>query len=557
MGVDLRHKSRTLLDGPERAPARSYFKAIGFSDEDLRRPLVGVAHCWIEITPCNWNHRKLAEKVKEGVRAAGGTPIEFNTISVTDGIAMGTEGMKASLVSREVVADSVELVARGHLFDALVCVSGCDKTIPGMVMALARLNLPGLMLYGGSIMPGEYGGRPITVQDVFEAVGAYHAGSLSREELHGIESHACPGAGACGGQYTANTMATAFEMLGISPMNFNGVPAVDLRKEEVAFECGKLAMELLRGGVTPRQIITRKALQNAIAGVMATGGSTNAVLHLLAVAQVVGVRLSLDDFDRISRKTPVLVDLKPWGRFTAPDMYRAGGMGVVARRLLDARLLHSEERTVTGRTIGEEAQMARETPGQEVIRPLATPLKSTGGQVILKGSLAPEGCVAKVAGHERVIHRGPAKIFDREEDAFQAIKAGKIKAGDVIVIRYEGPKGGPGMREMLVVTGALVGAGLGDSVALMTDGRFSGATHGFMVGHVAPEAAVGGPIAALKAGDTIVIDVKKRRLDVELSQAEVKKRLRALKPRPPVFKSGAMAKYARLVSSASEGAVTG
>ncbi|MFQ5897033.1 MAG: dihydroxy-acid dehydratase [Candidatus Methylomirabilia bacterium] len=557
MGVDLRHKSRILLDGPERAPARSYFKAIGFTDEDLRRPLVGVAHCWIEVTPCNWNHRKLAEKVKEGIRAGGGTPIEFNTISVTDGIAMGTEGMKASLVSREVVADSVELVARGHLFDALVCVSGCDKTIPGMVMALGRLNLPGLMLYGGSIMPGEYGGRPITVQDVFEAVGAYHGGSLSEEELHRIESRACPGAGACGGQYTANTMATAFEMLGISPMNFNGVPAVDLRKEEVAFECGKLVMELLGSGLRPRRIITRKALQNAIAGVMATGGSTNAVLHLLAVARVAGVKLSIDDFDRISRKTPLLVDLKPWGRFTAPDMYKAGGMGVVARRLLDAGLLHSEERTVTGRTIGEEAQMAQETPGQEVIRPLATPLKSTGGQVILKGNLAPEGCVAKVAGHERLVHRGPARVFDREEDAFQAIKAGKIKAGDVIVIRHEGPKGGPGMREMLVVTSALIGAGLGGSVALMTDGRFSGATHGFMVGHVAPEAAVGGPIAALKTGDAIVIDVKKRRLDVELSQAEMKKRLRALKPRPPAFKSGAMAKYARLVSSASEGAVTG
>ncbi len=557
MSFDPRHKSRTLLEGPDRAPARSYFKAIGFTDEDLRRPLVGVAHCWIEVTPCNWNHRKLAEKVKEGIRAAGGTPIEFNTISITDGIAMGTEGMKASLISREVVADSVELVCRGHLFDALVGISGCDKTIPGMVMALARLNIPGLMLYGGSIMPGEYGGRPITVQDVFEAVGAYNAGKLSAEELYGIESHACPGAGACGGQYTANTMATAFEMLGISPMNANGVPAVDPRKEEVTFECGKLVMELLKKGVTPRRIITRKALLNAIAGVMATGGSTNAVLHLLAVAREAGVRLSIDDFDRIARKTPVLADLKPWGRFTAPDMYKAGGMALVAKRLLDAGLLSPGEMTVTGRTIGDEARAARETPGQKVIAPLSSPLKPTGGQVILKGSLAPEGCVAKVAGHERMIHRGPARVFNREEDAFAAVKSKKIKPGDVIVIRYEGPKGGPGMREMLVVTSALVGAGLGDSVALMTDGRFSGATHGFMVGHVAPEAAVGGPIAALRDGDTIVIDIKRRRLDVEISQAELRKRLRAWKPPKPRYATGAMAKYARLVSSATQGAITG
>ncbi|MFQ5828586.1 MAG: dihydroxy-acid dehydratase [Candidatus Methylomirabilia bacterium] len=557
MRVDPRRKSRVLLDGPDRAPARTYFKAIGFTDEDLRRPLVGVAHCWIEVTPCNWNHRKLAEKVKEGIRAHGGTPIEYNTVSVTDGIAMGTEGMKASLVSREVVADSVEVVARGHLFDALVCLSGCDKTIPGMVMALARLNIPGLMLYGGSIMPGEYRGQALTVQDVFEAVGAYNTGKLSAEELHGIESSACPGAGACGGQFTANTMATAFEMLGISPMNFNGVPAVDPRKEEVAFECGRVVMELLTQGVTPRQIITRKALQNAIAGVMATGGSTNAVLHLLAVAHEAGVKLAIDDFDRVSRKTPLLADLKPWGRFTAPDMYWAGGMALIAKRLLDAGLLYPEERTVTGRSIAEEAWMAEETPGQDAIRRLDNPLKSTGGQVILRGNLAPEGCVAKVAGHERMVHRGPAKVFDREEDAFAAIKARKIQAGDVIVIRYEGPKGGPGMREMLAVTGALIGAGLGDSVALMTDGRFSGATHGFMIGHVAPEAAVGGPIAAVKNGDLIVLDIKKRRLDVELSQAKIKKRLRAVKPRKPAFTGGVMAKYAHLVSSASEGAVTG
>ncbi len=557
MTLDPRHKSRTLLEGPDRAPARSYFKAIGFTDEDLKRPLVGVAHCWIEVAPCNWNHRKMAEKVKEGIRAAGGTPIEFNTISITDGIAMGTEGMKASLISRETVADSVELVTRGHLFDALVEISGCDKTIPGMVMALARLNIPGLMLYGGSIMYGEYKGRRLTVQDVFEAVGAFNAGKLSAEELHGIESHACPGAGACGGQFTANTMSTAFEMLGISPMNGNGVPAVDPYKEEVAFQCGRLVMDLLRKGVIPRQIITRKALENAIAGVMATGGSTNAVLHLLAVARDAGVRLSLEDFDRIARKTPLLADLKPWGRFTAPEMYKAGGMALVAKRLLEAGLLHPDERTVTGRTIGEEARAAREEPGQQVIRPLSSPLKPTGGMVILRGSLAPEGCVAKVSGHARMSHRGPARVFDREEDAFAAVKKGKVKAGDVIVIRYEGPKGGPGMREMLAVTGALQGAGLGDSVALMTDGRFSGATHGFMVGHVAPEAADRGPIAALRNGDMIAIDVKRRRLDVELSSSELKKRLRAAKLPKPRYLTGAMAKYARLVSSASEGAVTG
>ena len=557
MTFDPRHKSRTLLDGPDRAPARSMLKAIGFTDADLARPLVGVGHCWIEVTPCNWNHQKMAQKVKEGVRATGGTPIEFNTITVTDGIAMGTEGMKASLISREVVADSVELVTRGHLFDALVGISGCDKTIPAMVMALARLDIPGLMLYGGSIMYGEYHGRRITLQDVFEAVGAFNSGKIGPEELKEIENRACPGAGACGGQFTANTMSTAFEMLGISPMNGNGVPALDPRKEEVAFACGRLVMDLLKKGVTPRQIITRRAIENAIAGVMATGGSTNAVLHLLAVAREAGVRLTIDDFDRISRKTPLLADLKPWGRFTAPEMYQAGGMGVVARRLLDAGILNANELTVTGRTIGDEARAAREAPGQQVIRPLASPLKPTGGMVILRGSLAPEGCVAKVSGQTRLIHRGPARVFDREEDAFAAVKKGKIKAGDVIVIRYEGPKGGPGMREMLVVTGALQGAGLGESVALMTDGRFSGATHGFMVGHVAPEAAAGGPIAALKNGDVIVLDIKRRRLDVELSPAEIKKRLRAVKSPKPRYASGAMAKYARLVSSASEGAVTG
>ena len=555
--MDPRHKSRVILDGPDRAPARSYFKAIGFTDADLARPLVGVAHCWIEVTPCNWNHQKLAEKVKEGIRAAGGTPIEYNTVSVTDGIAMGTEGMKASLVSREVVADSIELVARGHLFDALVVISGCDKTIPGTVMALARLDLPGVMLYGGSIMYGEYAGRRLTVQDVFEAVGAFNAGRISADELRAIESRACPGAGACGGQFTANTMATTFEMMGISPMGFNGVPAVDPGKAEVAFETGRLVMELLRKGVRPRQIMTRKAFLNGIAGAMATGGSTNVVLHLLAVAREAGVRLTLDEFDRVSRKTPVFADLKPAGRFTAPEMFQAGGMAVIAKRLLEAGLLHAEEPTVTGRTIGEEARAARETPGQEVIRPLTEPLKGSGGMVILRGNLAPEGCVLKVVGQDRMVHRGPARVYDREEDAFAAVKAGKVKANDVVVIRYEGPKGGPGMREMLAVTGVIQGAGLGASVVFLTDGRFSGATHGLMAGHIAPEAAAGGPIAAVKNGDTVVIDVKRRRLDVELSASEIRKRLKGWRAPRPRYTWGVLAKYARLVSSASGGAVTG
>ncbi|HWP35715.1 MAG TPA: dihydroxy-acid dehydratase [Thermodesulfobacteriota bacterium] len=557
MTFDPRHRSRVLLDGPDRAAARSYFKAIGFTDADLEKPLVGVAHCWIEITPCNWNHRTLAEKVKEGIRAAGGTPIEFCTVSVTDGIAMGTEGMKASLVSREVIADSVELVVRGHLLDAFVGISGCDKTIPGMVMAMARLDVPSLMLYGGSIMYGEYQGRRLTVQDVFEAVGAYRAGRIDERVLREIESRACPGAGACGGQFTANTMATAFEMLGVSPMGANDVPAVHPRKGEVAFEAGRLVMELLRKGIRPRQIITRKALLNAVAGVMATGGSTNAVLHLMAVAKEAGVRLTLDDFDRISRRTPLLADMKPWGRYTAPEMYEAGGMAVVARRLLDAGLLHEHELTVTGRTIGEEARAATERPGQTVIRPLADPIKPDGGLAILRGTLAPDGCVAKVSGLKKTRHVGPARVFDREEEAFAAVKAGRVKPGDVVVIRWEGPKGGPGMREMLLVTGAIQGAGLGESVALVTDGRFSGATHGLMIGHVAPEAADDGPIAALRNGDVVTIDIPKRRLDVALSAAEIKRRLKRARRPKPLYTRGALAKYARLVSSASEGAVTG
>src|SRR5881275_1890661 len=557
MTFDPRHKSRTILDGPDRAAARAFFKAIGFTDDDLKKPLIGVGHCWIEITPCNWNHRKMAEKVKEGVRAAGGTPIEFNSITVTDGIAMGTEGMKASLISRETVADSVELVVRGHLMDAFVGISGCDKTIPAMVMAMARLNLPSVMLYGGSILYGEYRGRRLTIQDVFEAIGAFNAGKIDAQELGAIENRACPGGGACGGQFTANTMATAFEMLGVSPMGFNDVPAMDPRKEEIAFATGKLMMDVLTRGVLPRQIITKRALQNAIAGVMATGGSTNAVLHLIAVAKEAGVKLSIDEFDKISRKTPLLADMKPWGNYTAPEMHDAGGMAVVAKRLLEAGLLNEGEMTVTGRTIGEEARAARETPGQKVVRQLNDPIKPEGGLVILRGNLAPDGCVAKVSGQKKDAHRGPARVFDREEDCFAAVKAGKIKANDVIVIRWEGPKGGPGMREMLHVTGAIQGAGLGDKVALMTDGRFSGATHGFMIGHVAPEAAEGGPIAALRNGDTIVIDIKKRKLDVELSAAEIKKRLKSVKRPKPRYTWGVLAKYARLVGSASDGAVTG
>ncbi|MEK7446316.1 MAG: dihydroxy-acid dehydratase, partial [candidate division NC10 bacterium] len=467
---DPRQKSRILLEGPDRAPARAMMKAVGFTDEDLARPQIGVAHSWIGTMPCNWNHRKLAEKVMQGIRAAGGTPIEVNTISITDGITMGTEGMKASLISREVVADSVELVARGHMFDGLVTISGCDKTIPAMVMVLGRLNIPGLMLYCGSIMfgrcaaGGPFSNRNLTIQDVFEAVGAYNAGKISAEELKDVEDHACPGEGACGGQFTANTMATAYEMLGMSPMGWNGIPAPDPRKEEVAFECGKRVMELVRKGITPRSLITRKSFENAIAGVLATGGSTNAVLHLPATAKEFGLKLSIDDFDRISRKTPVLADLKPWGTYTAPEMHAAGGMAVVGKRLVEAGLIHTGEKTVTGRTIGEEIEAAGETPGQQVIKALAKALKPTGGIAILRGNLAPGGCVIKLSGHSKVSHRGPARVFEREEDAFKAVKEGKIKANDVIVIRYEGPKGGPGMREMLHVTAALQGAGLGETV---------------------------------------------------------------------------------------------
>lgn len=553
----LKHHSHYITDGPDRAPARAMLKAVGFTNADLARPLVGVAHSWIEVMPCTLSARDLAEHVKAGIRAAGGTPIEYNTIAVSDGVSMGTEGMKASLISREIIADSIELVARGHLFDAVVAISGCDKTIPGTVMALTRLNIPALMLYGGSIMPGRFQGRDVSIQDVFEGVGAYAAGKMTAAELDDLESHACPGAGACGGQFTANTMAIAFEMLGISPMGSAGVPALDPRKQEVAYQCGQLVMELLRRDLRPSQIITRPALENAIASVMATGGSTNAVLHLLAVAREAGVPLVIDDFDQISRRVPVLADLKPGGRFMAVDMYRAGGTAVVARRLLEAGLLHGDAMTVTGRTMAEEASAAQETAGQEVIRPLANPLKPSGGLIILRGNLAPEGCVLKVSGYQITSHRGPARVFDCEEDAFAAVQRQEIKPGDVIVIRYEGPRGGPGMREMLGVTGALAGAGLAGSVALITDGRFSGASHGFIVGHMAPEAALGGPIAALREGDMITLDVPNRRIEVELTDQQLQTRLQQWQPPAPRYTHGVMAKYARLVASASEGACTG
>jgi dihydroxy-acid dehydratase len=557
MTLDPKRRSAAITEGADRAPARAMLKAVGYSDDDLRKPLVGVANTWIEVMPCNIHLRDLAQHVKEGIRSAGGTPVEFNTIAISDGISMGTEGMKASLVSREVVADSIELVTRGHLFDAVVALCGCDKTIPGTAMALARLDLPSLVLYGGSIDPGSFRGRDVTIQDVFEAVGAYASGKMTLADLTELEDRACPGAGACGGQFTANTMATALEFLGISPMGSNEVPATDPRKKEVAREAGRLALELLRTEVRPRAILTRAAFENGIASIAATGGSTNGVLHLLALARETGVPLRIDDFDVISGRTPLLADLKPGGRFVATDMERAGGTRLLARRLIDAGRLHGEALTVRGTTLAEEARQARETPGQEVVRPLDRPLQATGGLVILKGNLAPEGCVVKIAGHARRAHRGPARVFDREEDAFAAVQARQINPGDVVVIRYEGPSGGPGMREMLAVTAALVGQGIGEQVALLTDGRFSGATHGLMAGHVAPEAARGGPIAALRDGDTIVFDIEARRLDVALPEVEIGKRLRSWKPPAPRYPAGVFAKYARLVSSASEGAVTG
>jgi dihydroxy-acid dehydratase len=556
MADNLKPRSSVITDGPDRAPTRAMLKAVGFTDDDLRRPIIGVANTWIEIGPCNYHLRRLAAKVKEGIRAAGGTPMEFNTVSISDGISMGAEGMKCSLISREVIADSVELVARGNHFDGLVCLSGCDKTNPGVVMALARLDIPGLALYGGSIAPGHLGEKDLTIQDVFEAVGAFASKRIDAEQFSAVENAACPGAGACGGQFTANTMSTVMEFLGISPMGSNGIPATAAEKDEAAFNAGKLVMDLLKADLRPSRIITREAIENAIASVAATGGSTNAVLHLLAIAREAGVDLTIDDFDRISERTPLIADLKPGGRFVANDLYKAGGIQLVAKRLLDGGLIHGDAMTVLGNTIAQAAQMTRETQGQEVVRPMSQPLKQTGGLVILKGNLAPEGCVVKVAGHERMIHKGPARVFDREEDAFKAVQAGQIKDNDVVVIRYEGPKGGPGMREMLGVTAALVGAGLGDSVALLTDGRFSGATHGLMAGHVAPEAAHGGPIAAVRDGDTIVFDIKARRLDVAIPEEELKARLSHWKAPTPRYQTGVMAKYAKLVSSASEGAVT-
>jgi dihydroxy-acid dehydratase len=545
-------QSDVIKKGFARAPARAMLKATGLTDDDLARPFVAVANTWTEVTPCNFHLRHLAERVKEGIRAAGGTPIEFDTITISDGITMGTEGMKASLVSREVIADSIELFVRAHAFDAVIALCGCDKTIPGTVMALARLNLPSLSLYGGSILPGHFNGHEVTIQDVFEAVGACAAGKMTIKQLGELEDKACPGAGACGGQFTANTMATAITFLGISPMGANEVPATDPRKGKVAFDCGKLVMHLLKEDIRPKQIITGESLRNAIASVAASGGSTNAVLHLLAIACDAKVPLTLKDFDEISAKTPLLADLKPGGRFNAPDMFRAGGMRVLGQRLLEGGHLH-DGITTSGRKLFDEIREVSETSGQEVVRTLLNPIKPNGGLAILYGSLAPEGCVVKLAGHERVLHSGPARVFDSEEAAFEAVQNRTIQPGDVVVIRYEGPKGGPGMREMLAVTGALVGQGLDESIALITDGRFSGATHGLMVGHVAPEAATGGPIALLRDGDIITVDVRARRLDVK---ANLEERRGQWKPPAPNYTSGVMAKYAKLVSSASQGAIT-
>jgi len=558
--MDLKHRSRGITEGRDRAPARSMFKAIGFTDADLNKPLIGVANTWIETMPCNFHLRRLSAKVKEGIRAAGGTPMEFNTIAISDGETMGTEGMRASLVSRELIADSIELVCRGQLFDAVVCVVGCDKTIPAAAMALARMDLPGLVLYGGTIAAGSYKGKDVTIQDVFEAVGANAAGKITDQELHELENVACPSAGACGGQYTANTMSTVMEMIGLSPMGFNSVPAMEPRKDEVAYRCGDVVLNLLRQGILPRRILTRAAFENAIASVAATGGSTNAVLHLLAIAREAEVNLEIDDFQTVSQRTPLLADLKPSGKYVAADVDKAGGIPVIAKRLLDAKCADGSTLTVTGRTFAEEANDAKETPGQPVIAPLDRPLKKTGGLVILKGNLAPEGCVAKISGHERLSHRGPARVFDCEEDAMAAVTSKdtskKIKSGDVVVIRNEGPKGGPGMREMLSVTGAIVGEGLGSSVALLTDGRFSGATHGLMAGHVSPEAALGGPIAAVRDGDMIRFDVSQRLLQVEISDETLRQRMTEWKPPQPRYPTGVFAKYAALVSSASQGAIT-
>ncbi|HEU4495021.1 MAG TPA: dihydroxy-acid dehydratase [Rubrobacteraceae bacterium] len=556
MQTDTRHKSRAIVEGRDRAGARAMLKAIGFDDEDLARPIVGVAHTWIETMPCNFNQRRLAERVKEGVREAGGTPMELNTVSISDGVTMGTEGMKTSLISREVIADSIELVGRGHMFDALVCIVGCDKTIPAGAMALLRLDVPGVVVYGGSIAPGRFHNRDVTIQDVYEAIGARAVGKMSEEDFKDIEDHACPGAGACGGQYTANTMALALQFLGLSPMGSADSPANDPRKDAVAADAGRLVMQLLERGLKPTDVVTRASFENAIAAVAATGGSTNAVLHLLALAREAGIPLDIDDFDRVSSRTPIIADLKPGGRYVAVDMDRAGGAPLLGRRLLEASLIDGSQQTMTGRTIAEEVENAEEDEGQDVISPAERPLRASGGLVILKGNLAPEGCVVKVAGYTRLHHTGPARVFDSEEEAMEAVQAGAIVEGDVVVIRYEGPRGGPGMREMLGVTAALVGQDLGETVALLTDGRFSGATRGLMAGHVAPEAAHGGPIAALRDGDTVTFDVENRTLSVELPSEELEARLQAWREPEPRYSTGVMAKYAALVSSASEGAVT-
>jgi dihydroxy-acid dehydratase len=556
MSVDPKSRSRAITNGRDRAPARAMLKGIGFTDEDLARPIVGIANTWTETMPCNYGLRDLAVHVKAGIREAGGTPMEFNTVSVSDGVTMGTEGMKASLISREVIADSIELMGRGYLFDAMIALVGCDKTIPAGAMALIRLDTPGVVLYGGSIQPGHFHGKDVTIQDVFEGVGANAAGRMSDADLKLLEDSACPGAGACGGQFTANTMATVMEFIGLSVMNTASVPATDPRKEKVGIRVGHVVMDMLRRGLRPSKILTRKAFENAIASVAATGGSTNAVLHLLAMAREAGIPLTIDDFDAVSTRTPLIADLKPGGKYVAADLDRAGGIPLVAQRLVKAGFLDGAQLTPTGRTIAEECAGAVETPGQVVLTPVDKPLKPTGGLVILKGNLAPEGCVVKVAGHERVLHRGPARVFDREEDAMAAVTKRQIRENDVVVIRYEGPRGGPGMREMLGVTAAIVGEGLGNSVALLTDGRFSGATKGLMAGHVAPEAAMGGPIAAVREGDMITFDITKRRLDVEVPDGELKNRLKSWKAPEPRYKTGVFAKYAGMVGSASEGAIT-
>ena len=557
MPFDTRHKSRTMVDGPNRAAARSYFKSVGFTSADLKKPLVMVAHEWIGTMPCNYNQRDLAQQVMAGIRAAGGTPMEVNTVSISDGISMGTEGMKASLISRELIADSIELCGIGYSFDAVVVIVGCDKTIPAGAMALARLNLPGVLLYSGSIAPGNFRGKDVTIQDVFEGIGQHAAERITEEDLEELENVACPGAGACGAQFTANTMATVFEFMGLSPMGSATVGATDRRKDNVAFQAGELAMDVLRRGVRPRDILTREAFENGIVCAASTGGSTNVVLHLLALAAETGTPLNIDDFDIISERTPLIADMRPGGRYASLDMDRAGGTPLLAQRLLEAGKLHGNVMTVTGKTLAEEADAAVETPGQDVILTIDTALKPTGGLVILKGNLAPDGCVIKVAGHERLLHTGPARVFEREEDAQDAVFEGRIQPGDVLVIRYEGPRGGPGMREMLLVTAALVGAGLGETVALLTDGRFSGATRGLMAGHVAPEAAVGGPIALVREGDSITIDVEARELRLDVAEDELARRRVEWTAPSPRYLNGVFAKYARSVSSAAQGAVTG